>query len=150
MKLSADFSGGKEIAAKLADLSLRSNKRVTRDALTAAAETIRTPAARMAPRRPPAPDFADHIVIGTARARPGETAAIKVGPSTDFHYAFFQETGTVHHAARPFLRPAFEQNWRNALDVVRDAFWTVLASMGVSRSVSAPVTPEAPDGGDIL
>ena len=150
MIITSEFSGGRDIAAKLETLSKRLNKRVTRDALTTGAEAIRGPAARNAPRRSPAPDMADNIQVMTARARPGETAAVKMGPTTHHWYAFFVEHGTMHMSAQPFMRPAFDQHWRSALEIVRDAFWTELAAVGVSRSVSAPTMPEAPDGGDIL
>lgn len=148
--ITSQFSGGRETAAKLETLSKRLNKRITREALENGAYPIQATARRLAPRRPPHPDMADNIVISTQRAAPGETAAIKVGPSTDHFYAFFVENGTVHMAARPFLRPAFDQHWRGALDTIREAFWTALASVGVSRTVSAPSTPEAPDGGDVV
>lgn len=146
----AAFGGGREIAAKLETLSKRLNKRVTRDALTTGAYPIQATAQRLAPRRRPAPDMADHIEIGTARARPGETAAVKVGPTTDHHYAFFVEQGTVHMSAQPFLRPAFDQNFGKALDIIRDAFWTELAAVGVSQSSSVPTIPEALGDGDLV
>lgn len=144
------FEGGSELASKLSTLSKRASKRVTREALEAGAVPVQKTAKAMAPRRPPMPDMADHIIIATARAQGNETAAVKIGPESEYYWGFFQELGTVHMAAQPFLRPAFDQNWQKALDIVREAFWTALASVGIGRTVSAPTRPQAPDGGDIL
>lgn len=150
MKTTMRFEGGRELASKLSTLSKRIDKRVTREALEVGAEPLRASASRMAPRRAPQPDMADHIIISPARTRSGETAAVKVGPADEFYWGFFQELGTVHVPAQPFLRPAFDQNWQKVLDIVRDAFWTALAAVGVSRSVSIPSEPEAPGGGDVV
>lgn len=150
MKMSMRFEGGNELASKLSKLSTRLNKRVTREALNAGAEPVRAAAARMAPRRPPQPDLADHIIVATARAQSGETAAVKVGPADVTYWGLFQELGTIHMSAQPFMRPAFDQKWQEALGIVGAAFWTALAALGISRTVSAPSTPQAPDGEDVV
>lgn len=149
MNISVRFEGGKEIAEALHKLSERANKRVSTEVLQIGAEPIRETAARLAPRRAPAPDLADNIVIATQRARESETAAVSVGPSKGFGYGLPQEVGTAFHAAQPYLRPAFDARMSAALDRIRAAYWTVLASVGIGRSVSAPTRPSS-DRGDVL
>lgn len=145
MKL--EFIGGKELAATLSRLAEAANKRVATEALRAGAEPIRGAAARLAPRRSPQPDVADHIVVSTQRARADETAAVAIGPERGFAYGLPLEIGSAHAPAQPYLRPAFDGQHGQALTTVRDALWTVLARFGVSRSVSAPTRPSAPSGG---
>lgn len=149
MKTSMTFTGDRELARALADLSTRVSKSVARQALAEGAEPIRAQGERYAPRRAPKPDLADHIVISTQRAENRESAAVKVGPSTGFFYGFFQEFGTAHHAAHPFMRPALSSKWRESLDIVKDAFWRVLASRGVIRTGSAPSGPVGGPGGSL-
>src|SRR5262245_13300631 len=105
------FEGGKEIAAALATLSKRVSKRVSQDALAFGAEPIRKAAGSNAPRRPPQPDMADHIAIGNIRTREGESAAVAVGPESDYYYGLFQEIGTAFHGPHAFMRPAFDANY---------------------------------------
>lgn len=127
------FEGGPEVAAKLAELSKKLGQRTSQEALELGAERMRVAMVRNAPRRPPHPDMADHIVTSPLPLRAGETAAVAIGPDKRFSYGLFVELGTVHQAARPFLRPAFDSQRKNALDIIRESFWAVLSSVGVSR-----------------
>src|SRR5688500_7814828 len=110
------IEGGAELAAKLRAMPERVSRRVQREALTIAAEPIREHAASIAPRRPGAPDLAEHIVISNARSQEGGVA-IAVGPSTeqrsdqDRRYdvqGVFVEYGTNDTPAQAFLRPALD------------------------------------------
>lgn len=38
----------------------------------------------------------------------GKSVSVQVGPTQDAYYGMFQEFGTRHHAAKPFMRPAWD------------------------------------------
>jgi HK97 gp10 family phage protein len=150
VNVNVHFEGGKELAAALAKLSEKANKRNTTEALKFGGEVIRSTAARNAPRLSPKPDLADNIVMSNQRVRGDETSAVSIGPSEGFAYGLPLEIGTAHHAARPFMRPAFDAKFGEALDRVRQEFWRLLAAAGVRRFTSSPSTPSAPGGGGLL
>lgn len=93
--------GSEEMKRKLRDISNEVGGRKAQAALRLAAAPIVNRAKELAPVR-----------TGTLRRSiavedgPGE---LEVSIGTDVEYAIFQEFGTVHMAARPFLRPALEQ-----------------------------------------
>lgn len=45
----------------------------------------------------------------------------EIGPTTEAFYAHFVEFGTAHSTAKPFMRPAYESNKMNALQIMQDA-----------------------------
>lgn len=53
--------------------------------------------------------------------RAGSTsfAEMHVGPSQGGGHGVLQEFGTVHHAAQPFMRPAWEAHKEQALDIIK-------------------------------
>jgi HK97 gp10 family phage protein len=131
------FEGGAELAKAFQQLTTRVSKSTLRNALEDAAEPMRRRMSEMAPREPGAPDMADNIVISTARTKSFEgvqSAAVAIGPEKRFFYGFFQEFGTVHHGAQPFVRPAFDGGVTRALSDIARSLWTALASRGISRS----------------
>lgn len=144
------FEGGPELVRALESLSTRVSKRVMREALESAGEPIRLAMQQKAPREPGAPDLADNMVIGNARVEglldDSQTAAVAIGPSKGFFYAFFQEFGTVHHPAQPFARPAFDEGVARAIRDIAASMWTALAAKGISRSVvkNTPVESDGP------
>lgn len=81
-------------------------------AALAAGEVIREAAAAKAPRR--TGFLADEIVVGEP-VTDGGRVSVAVGPSEDAFYGIFQEVGTAHHAAQPFLRPAIDENGDRAI-----------------------------------
>lgn len=134
MKTTLKFTGGLELSRRLNQLPLELSQRVRLEALKTAAEPIRAHAASLAPRDEHAdsPHLADNIVIGAvserkleARGREGETV-VEVGPAqkpSDHFYGYFQEYGTAHHPAQPFMRPAFDAEAGKSLDVLSDELW---------------------------
>lgn len=59
----------------------------------------------------------------SARRSASESASfaeVYIGPTTKAFYGMFQEFGTSHNAAKPFLRPAFDENVQRVLDAIRD------------------------------
>jgi HK97 gp10 family phage protein len=143
------FEGGADLAKALDKLSLRLGKKILHEVLREGAEPIRKAAASFAPRGEEAPHIAQNIGIGNARP-PDEphVAAVKVGPVKGFAYGLPQELGTVHHAAHPFMRPAFDSKVNEALTVMSDAAWRELAAKGIHRpTVSGGRVTEAVAGG---
>lgn len=139
MKFSARFEGGDELARNLATMSPRVSKRVLLEALMVGAEPIRRRASSNAPHDPGAPDLRNNIVVSTVRV-PGVAAAVAIGPSKEFFYGLFNELGTVHQGARPFLRPAFDSEGVAALGPIGQELWRALASRGFSRTVDGART----------
>lgn len=48
----------------------------------------------------------------------GKEARAQIGPSKEAFYGLFVEFGTVHAAARPFMRPAFDAKKKQAADKI--------------------------------
>lgn len=142
------FEGGDELAAALDALSTRITKRLLIEALTEAAEPLRSRARRIAPRAPGPPDLADHIETMTLRGGYEGSPAVVVGPTKEVFYGSFQEFGTSRHGAQPFMRPAFDTEAAGAIEVIKAALWRELSARGVSRTVSAPSLPSS--GGPLL
>lgn len=78
----------------------------------AAAMVIREAAAAKAPRR--YGTLSDEMMIGEPKID-GWKVTVGVGPSKNAFYGRFQEFGTGHHAAQPFLRPAVDENSDRAI-----------------------------------
>jgi HK97 gp10 family phage protein len=134
MSATIRFTGGAELARNLDALSTRLSRQIQRQALKEAGEPIRQMMAQRAPIEPGAPDLAANIVISTARPKGwGSTVvAIAIGPAKDFFYGFFQEYGTVHHRAQPFVRPAYDQQVVSGrtLNQIKEFLWRALISRG--------------------
>jgi HK97 gp10 family phage protein len=126
------LDGAEKISEILRELPRRVSRKVLLDALKLAAEPIRADASAMAPVEPGAPDLAANIGIMAERSS-GEPT-IGVGPSKSFFYGGFQELGTRHHAAQPFLRPAFERNVEQAVKTVGFGIWHALISKGFTST----------------
>lgn len=63
--------------------------------------------------------------LGTKFVKRGiRRATQEIGPSqAEEHVARFNELGTAHQTARPFMLPALEHNAEQAQDAVGRAFW---------------------------
>ena len=123
MKLKTSWTGA-DLAATLRQLAQPVRHEVAVRALSEAAEPMRAEAASLAPRgHGKGPHLADNIVIaettrvpgGRGRWRDSEDTehVVAVGPSfrpDDVYWGLFQELGTAHHSAHPFLRPAFDHH----------------------------------------
>lgn len=136
------LDGTGDLLKRLQQLPASVSAQAQRRALLSGAEPMRAHAAALAPRdtQSNGPHLADHIVIGVQSARKlknaGLSAAeldvaqsgtvVEVGPSqkpSDHFYGYFQEFGTVHHPAHPFMRPAFDAQGRRSLAVVLASLW---------------------------
>lgn len=102
-------------------------------ALKKGAEPIRSAASALAPRDPASkpPHLADNIITAVPTAHQleqigDETPVVAVGPRKDFFYGFFNEVGTMHQPARPFMRPAFDANVAESLRIVGAEVWRAI------------------------
>jgi HK97 gp10 family phage protein len=84
-------------------------------AAMAGAEVVRQEASRRAPRRTGM--LAGHIVAELKEGS-AERVSVAIGPDKDAFYGMFQELGTVHHPAQPFLRPALDEKANEATRAV--------------------------------
>ena len=138
--ITVKFEGGAELARTLAALPLSVSRQIQRATLVEAAEPMVVVARRLAPREPGAPDLADNIEIGNPRSgkdKFGDEKAttVSVGPVRGFFYGYYQEWGTVHHGAQPFMRPAFDGQKERSLGIIRERLWDHIQSWVLSRSV---------------
>lgn len=113
MSFAIEVKGLRELDEALSKLPDELQDKVLRMALRKAAEPVRAGAAERAPRGTTG-ELAENIVIAMKVPRPGLVIA-KIGPAGTVFYGEFQELGTVHHAAQPFLRPALEEEGPGAL-----------------------------------
>jgi HK97 gp10 family phage protein len=145
MRISVSLQGGADLHKRLLELPKAVGSRVQRQALMDGAEPMRAHAASLAPRDETSsgPHLADNIVIGVQSkrklAQSGLSAAeldvaadgvvVEVGPAlqpSDHFYGYFQEHGTVFHAAQPFMRPAFDLKARTSLNVALTSMWAAI------------------------
>lgn len=152
-----EVQGLSQLAANLQALPTRVSKTIQRNALKMAAEPIRQAIADKAPYRPGKPDLRDEIVVSNARGIDAQETAVAVGPSKARFYGSFAEFGTAFETARPFARPAFDENWQRALDELRVSLWAALSARGlsvpfpeISTDLFEDVPVQAPGGGGLL
>ena len=138
MKIALTMTGGPALAAALRAMPEAASKKIVNGALRSAGDEL---AARMAgymPRSPEAPHVADHVVVqtvttigdvdGSKRPLLPDEYAVAVGPAKDFFYWFFREFGTVHKAASPAMRPAFDQTAARCLAIVVEVLGASIAA----------------------
>lgn len=112
-----DIEGLDELLKKLDQLPLSAAKLYIARALRKGAEPIREEAANRAPRGDGAPHLADTMItVISEQTATGATA--RVGPSKRGFYGLFQEIGTSHHRAQPFLLPAYYAKVDEAVTII--------------------------------
>lgn len=132
MNIQMKFQGGDAIKRSLDKAGAALSRVIVIEALKYAADPIRRDmAARMA-RGADAPHAADNVVIAVVNEIDGEKLmptefAVGVGPTKDFWYWFFQEFGTVRHAAQPAMRPAMDAGAQKALKDLGNGLWDAIA-----------------------
>lgn len=141
MNIKLSFQGGEAMKRALDTAGSALTKTIVLAALREAADPIRRDmAARMA-RGADAPHAGDNVIVATVNEIDGEKLAplefaVGIGPTKDFWYWFFQEFGTVHHAAQPAMRPAMDAGAQRALRDIGNGLWDAIAKHA-SRSRSA-------------
>ena len=118
--------GQEQIARKLKGIPAALTPPVILELLQDAGEPMRRTARQRAPRSDSAPHMADSIAFGLGRSR-GPGVMIVLGPGRKFFYGRFQEYGTVHHVAQPFLRPAFDTQSATVTRRMGRATWRLVA-----------------------
>lgn len=141
VKTSMTFSGGAEIAANLALLQVKMRKKIMRRAAVAGAQVVKKRAAEIAKakgvidtgatirniagkvNKATSEDYLQiNIGVRHGQIRDEKRRAKKQGRAVkdvdDPWYWRFTEFGTSKQAARPFMRPAFEESRERVLEVV--------------------------------
>jgi HK97 gp10 family phage protein len=128
--MNVDAKGFAELDRKLAQLPAEIAFGPLSDAVQAGAKFIEDEARRRAPR-----DKGDLAKsIGTQMGRRGRSGdpEAKIGPNRrEQKVGRFQEFGTAHNAAQPFLRPALDSRAQTALDVMRKSLAIALDKLGI-------------------
>lgn len=133
-----NVSGVRATLDALQEFSTATGRNVVQRALIKAAQPVVESAKSYAPDDPetPAPDLKSSIIASpnlTRRARQNTARAneveVYIGPSATagrlvLNYASFEEFGTVHNPAHPYLRPA----WDGGRDAFMDFFARELAN----------------------
>jgi HK97 gp10 family phage protein len=126
--------GGAELARNLTALGTAISRPVSIAALGAGARLIRDEARRLAPRRPPLPDLADHIdlvVVPSEDSPSAHETRVGIGVPEEFFYDFFLEYGTTKMPARPFYRPALDAQGAAAIEAIQAHYWEALERVTV-------------------
>lgn len=134
MQVSWRVEGGDELARALEQMPDAVKRPTVIAALKDGGEPIRAAAAARAPRGAGPEHLADHIAISaisdSSTNRGGRDAetdfAVKIGPSRQFFYGLFEELGSAHQPARPWLRPAFDTLAGQALGVIGRELWNAI------------------------
>lgn len=151
MKITMKVEGLKEVRAALDELPKATSKNVIKRVLLKQAEPIVRAARAAAPVRyghlkrsiialyrstggdAGKSAFAQARAGGASRAEAGQaaraanrgaggSAEVIIGPGRH-PQAIFQEFGTEHHPAHPFLRPAWDSNKDKVLEGIKDDLW---------------------------
>lgn len=138
------LSGFKDLEKELAKLATPATRKASaRRALRKSAEPVATAAQGMAPRGDTG-TLAPSVTVGTRLSKRqaslhrrmfrDDRAAVEMfvgaGPLSSAHT---QEFGTRHHAAQPFLRPAWDQGQSQMLETLKAELWADI-SKAVARA----------------
>lgn len=102
------LKGVDALEGKLNRLARDVQKKLLTTALKNAADITRQRASELAPVRT-GRLRKEEILVKVGGESKLDHAVVRVGPSKTAFYGLFQEIGTIHMTARPFLRPAFEE-----------------------------------------
>lgn len=77
--------------------------------------------------------MADSIKVRNLKKASGDNDIeinLWIGPDGDHFYGLFGEFGTVHQSAKPFMRPAFDEEKEKLIDALGVELWK-----GIERAV---------------
>ena len=111
------IKGLRELDAALRALPDEMQAGPVRAGLKAGADVLREGMGLRAPRDPDpnGVTLADEIVAVVRVSNAKDTAVAQIGPSRRAFYGGWQEFGTAHHAAQPFMRPTLDQDGQIAV-----------------------------------
>ncbi len=113
--ISVKIDGLDELERALLDGLPKQARAAMRGSLADAGEFMRLAIVLKAPSR--TGFLARHIVTKTRTSVRDDEGDVSIGPSREAYYAQFVEFGSIHNRpARPFIRPAFEENKETWLD----------------------------------
>ncbi|MHB8100371.1 MAG: HK97-gp10 family putative phage morphogenesis protein [Sulfuricurvum sp.] len=119
--MSAEIKGIEELIKQLQDLPEKIEKRVVRAAVRQGANIIKDKAKDNVPVNEG--DLKKSIKVKGVRGKPG-TIAFVIRPTSSkkkgksVFYGRFQEFGTSKMAAKPFMRPAYDEAGQDVIDKV--------------------------------
>lgn len=113
--------GLQALLLKMDSLPLVMQKTLIVRALQKGAEPIEEQASQLAPddATTPGSRIRDNMMT-TITDRTADGAIAKIGPSLKGFVGLFHEYGTIHQAAKPFLRPAFDGMQGDALTIISE------------------------------
>ena len=97
--------------------SLVTQKRIIARAIRAGAEPIRARAEELAPIETGV--LRESMTINVTEQSATEAIG-KIGPARRGFYGTFDEFGTAHQAAQPFLRPAYDERLAEAVGIISE------------------------------
>lgn len=131
------IEGLRELDQAMVSLGKVAAKNVARRTLKKAAEPIRNAAAQGAPEE--TGDLIKSVSVSTRNPRKNRKVSpieVHVGPGR-MPRAHLQEFGSRHHAAQPFMRPAWDGNKAKALGIIRDELATEIKAAAGRQSRKA-------------
>lgn len=117
--MSETIRGLEQFEAKLSSLGLDIQRKYLMDAVKAGAEVIRQEASEEAPRLTGRLSNREIIVKVPSQSSAYE-ANVRIGPAMDAFYGVFEEKGTAHVEAQPFLEPSVDKKYDEAVQRVAD------------------------------
>ncbi|MBY6275380.1 HK97-gp10 family putative phage morphogenesis protein [Symbiobacterium thermophilum] len=118
--MNVEVLGDKELQRRFKALEGVGQADILEAVLHAVAEPIRDAASSRAPRR--TGKLAENIIVETLEKRKDE-CVVGIGPSKDVWYGIFPELGTSHSAAKPYLRPSFDERKGQAKQEIGERLW---------------------------
>ncbi|QGP56900.1 phage protein, HK97 gp10 family (plasmid) [Piscirickettsia salmonis] len=117
-KVSFSVEGLRELEQKLKTLEPKKIRSLNRRALRKAAEPVETQMKANAPQKSGA--LVESIKRRSKKGKGRRTIVnVTVGPTRKIHYAIEQEYGSSHQPARPFIRPALNDNAQKAINIFK-------------------------------
>lgn len=110
--------GFSEFERNLNELDRVVRQELLTEAAHAGADIVLEDAARRAPRDQG--DLASGMTKRVSRQSDANEVSVEVGPDKKQFYGFFQERGTKHAPAQPFLKPALETNRERIAAAMKD------------------------------
>lgn len=107
--------GLRELQRSLQQLPKAVRGGVLEEVLIEAAKSFRDQAEQLAPAR--TGRLKESITVAVEKST-STYAEVAIGPRENTIHGFFQEFGTAHHGAQPFMRPAWDSNKRTALRAI--------------------------------
>lgn len=120
------LEGGEELGRKLRSLDDEMSGAHLLEAALEGSEVIRASASARAPRDEGV--LAENIDTAAVSAK-RDRAVTHVGPNAKAWHGIFPELGTSHSAAKPYLRPAMDEDGDQAVKAIADSLRQGLRSV---------------------